>query len=121
MSTLIVLEGMAQALELVGAGQSLGEPVDALLVGTGVRELAAQLPVRRVLAADDPSLRPSQAETWAPLVADAVKQNGADVVLFPHALLARELAPRVAFRLGTAAVTDAVALKREEGRVVLTK
>ena len=126
MSTLVVVEARGealppQALELVGAAQSLGEPTDALLVGSGVRALAPRLPVRRVLVADDQSLRPYLAEVWTPLVADAVEQSQADVVLFPHTLLSRELAPRVAFRLGTAAVTDCTALGRADGQLVLTK
>lgn len=125
MSALVVLEGgesplPVQARELIGAARSVAEPVDALLIGSGVRS-AADLPVRRVLVADDASLRPYTAEAWAPLIADAIGQSGADLVLFGHNLLTRELAPRVAFRLNAGLVTDCVALKREDGALIATK
>jgi len=126
MSTLVVIpivDGALAAIaaELIGAAQSLGEPVDALVIGPGARGAASGLGVRRALVADDASLAPYTAEAWLPVVVDAVKQSEADVVLFPHTLLSRELAPRAAFRLGAGLVTDAVALKREDGALVATK
>jgi electron transfer flavoprotein alpha subunit len=126
MSTLVVVpvvDGQlaATAAELVGAANTLGEPVDALVIGSGARAVASGLAVRRAFVADDGSLAPYTAEAWAPIVADAVKQSEADVVLFPHTLLSRELAPRAAFRLAAGLVTDAVGLKREDGALVVTK
>lgn len=126
MSSLIVLpvvDGQiaATASELVGAATALGEPVDALAIGSGARSAVSSLGVRRVFVADDPSLAPYTAEAWLPVVTDVVEQSKADLVLFPHTLLTRELAPRVAFRCGAGLVTDVVALKREDGAVVFTK
>ena len=55
MSTLVVIDAQGealppQALELVGAAGSLGEPVDALVVGSGVRGLAISMPVAGALS-----------------------------------------------------------------------
>jgi electron transfer flavoprotein alpha subunit len=125
-STLVVLpvvEGQAPAAgaELLGAAQSVGEPVDALVVGAGAGGVASGLAARRAFVADDASLSPYLAETWLPVVEEAIKRAEATLVLFPHSLLTRELAPRVAFRLGAGLVTDCVNLKREDGAVVFTK
>jgi electron transfer flavoprotein alpha subunit len=126
LSTLIVLPVQGgqlptTAAELLGAAQSLSDPIDALVVGPGALGLAGGLAVRRAFVADDPSLAPYTAETWLPVVADAVHRSEATLVLFPHTLLSRELAPRLAFRLGAGLVTDCVALKQEDGALVMTK
>src|SRR5690349_5830274 len=85
--------------ELLGAAASLGAPVDALAIGPGAAALVADLPFRRAFVADDPALAPADAERWLPTVAEVVARAAAEVVLFPHTLLGRELAPRLAFRL----------------------
>jgi electron transfer flavoprotein alpha subunit len=126
MTTLLVLPAPDGQLppttaELIGAAASLGQPVDALVIGAGAGPLAADLAVRRAFVADDGSLRPCSAESWLPPVAEVVGRSEAGLVLFPHTLLSRELAPRLAFRLAAGLVTDCVALKVEAGALLLTK
>src|SRR5690242_860300 len=110
MTTLVVLpapDGQlpATTAELLGAAAGLGEPTDALVIGLGAGALASALPVRRALVADDASLSPYAAERWLPLAAAAVAQTEPGLVLLPHSLLGRELAPRLAFRLEAGLVT----------------
>src|SRR3954452_19003903 len=99
MGTLILVDVADGALassagELLGAAQALGGDVAALLIGSGVRGLAGQLPVGRVFVADDARLADFLAERYLPLVAAAVEQAKPEVVLLPHTLNWRELAPR---------------------------
>ena len=120
--TLIVAgAGDAGAPELVGAAKALGGDVTALVIGAGARDVAGRIDVTRALVADDPSLSDYMAERYLPVVVAAVEQAQPDVVLFPHTLDWRELAPRAAFRLGAGLVTDCVALRREGDELLLTK
>jgi electron transfer flavoprotein alpha subunit len=126
--------------ELLGVGRqlaaSLAPPRDlpatsslaAVLVGSGVRPLAEDLAAHgaeRVYVADASRLGSYLAEAYTPIVVQAVREAQPAVVLFGHTANGRELAPRVAFRLGCALVTDCTDLRIDppgpDGTLVLTK
>lgn len=113
--TLIVVGLGGSTEELLGAARSLGGPVAALVVGAGA------VGADRVLVAGDPSLTPYAAERWLPVVESAVKTVAPELVLLPHTLDARELGPRLAFRIGAGMVTDCVGLRREGSDLVFVK
>ncbi|MBX5493016.1 MAG: electron transfer flavoprotein subunit alpha/FixB family protein [Chloroflexi bacterium] len=100
-------------LEVLGAGralaQQLGVPVEVAVLGQEVDGQAAELIERgadRVHLLVDPRLAPYQADAWVPVLADLVRETGAQIVLLSHTQTGREFGPRLAFRLGTGIVTD---------------
>lgn len=115
--------------ELIAEGgrvaQQLGSgPVSVLLAGRNVQGLASSLGnlgVERVLVAD--SDRPtSPGPEWVLAVAEqAAKQVGPDVILLTHGAAGRDLGPLLAYRLGTGIVTDATALRVDDGELIITK
>jgi electron transfer flavoprotein alpha subunit len=116
------------SLELLGAGRRLaeatGEPVIAALVGSEgpARELLAR-GADRVIVLDHPALqRPVQEMSLAALE-QLTRHVQPRAVLLGHTSLGRDLAPRLAVRLGVGLATDISALSFDtaEGVVEASK
>lgn len=115
------LEMLTAGRELAGA---LGVKVDAVLVGAGAGALASDLAARgaaTVYVADDPALAEFVPDLYLPCVESAVKQADPGVILFCADPVGRDLAPRLAHRLGAALVTEAVRFAVEGGQVNWTR
>lgn len=107
------------ALELLGAGEALGEPASVLL-GHQAEGAAEELHARGaspVYLVDDPLLETYQTDLYARALRAVVEQADPDVILFPGDLVGSDLAPRLAGLLGTGLVTDCVDIRREDGQV----
>ncbi len=105
------------AAELLGCGRGLaaemGGDLSAVLVGSNVAGLAQgaiAAGADRVFVVDDPLLADYATDSYVSAVEKAVKQAEPGAVLFGQTSMGRDLAPRLAFRLGTAATMDCVAL-----------
>jgi len=75
----------------------------------------------RVYAMEDPALAEYQPEAYTAAVTAAVQVARPAAVLLGHTVVGRDLAPRVAFRLGAGLATDCVALYVEDGALRATK
>ncbi|HYU21391.1 MAG TPA: electron transfer flavoprotein subunit alpha/FixB family protein [Chloroflexota bacterium] len=114
--------------ELAAVGRTLADelsqPLSAVLLGSGaaaaVEELA-RLGPDRVLVADDLGLADYQADAYLAVLAPLVREEGPEILLLGQTPSMRELAPRLAFRLGTGLTTDCTALRIEDGVMVMTK
>ena len=114
----LVATGSRLATEL-GNGQ-----VSVLLAGNNVQGVArslGELGVERVLVADSSSPTPPSPQWVLAAAEQAAKQSQPEVILLSHAGAGRALGPLLAYRLGSAIVTDATALRVEDGELVLTK
>lgn len=118
----------AISLELLGAarrlGGQLGQPVQAAILGQGVESLAQELisgGADKVYVVDDALLAEYQSDAYAPAAVKVCQEANPSVVLLPQTTIGRDLAPRLAYRLGTAAVMDCIDLAVKEGRVVMTR
>ncbi len=103
------LEALAAARTLAAGGE-----VSALLIGDAVAGLAPQLAehgAAAVLVAEDARLKLYAPRAYATAAAAAAEKSGADLILVPGTALGRDLAPRIAARLGIAAVPDVTALE----------
>jgi electron transfer flavoprotein alpha subunit len=113
------------AREVVAAAARLGEALGggvafASLGGPGAAEESGGLGVTQAFAFDG-ELTSSGAEATVEALADLARELRARAVLLPADERSAEVAPRLAGRLGGAAVLNATALDVREGRVVLTK
>ena len=114
--------------ELLGVGRALadalGGPLAALILGQGLAPVAAEaaaLGADRVYTMDAPALAEYDAEAYTAAVAAVVRAARPAAVLMGHTLIGRDLAPRVAFRLGAGLATDCVAFAVEGGALRATK
>ena len=99
--------------QAISEAKRLGGAVTAVLPGSGVSDAAAGLGAwgaEKVFVADDANLGLYSAEGYAEAVVKAVDQAQPSAVFFAGTAMGRDLAPRVAARLGVGAIADAVGL-----------
>jgi electron transfer flavoprotein alpha subunit len=105
------------AAEGLGAGRkladALGQDLTAIVVGsnvTGIAPQAIMYGASKVYAVDDPLLKEYQADAYVNVVEKVIKQVMPSIIIMGQTDIGRELAPRLAFKLGTAATMDCVDL-----------
>lgn len=103
--------------ELLGCGRKLaddlGQELSALLVGGEVGGLAQEViafGADKVYSVTGPRLKDYQTDAYLPVTEKVVRQTMSQIALFGQTSIGRDLAPRLAFRLGTVATTDCVEL-----------
>jgi len=118
----------ATTAELVGEGvrlaADLGGPVTVLLTGKNVQGLAASLGglgADKVLVAESPGANPPSPDWQLAAAESAARQASPEAIVLTHTGGARDLAPSLAFRLDSGIVTDATALRVDEGQLIITK
>jgi electron transfer flavoprotein alpha subunit len=116
------------AFEMLGVGAelaaALGGDVEAALLGTGLGDLAntlAQYGATKVYVADDDSLATYSAEGYTDTLAAFLGKLDPAVILVGATAMGRDLAPRLAARLGVGMASDCVALEIDGGRMVATR
>ena len=112
------LEAVSEARRLAHA---LSGSVRSVLIGSGVKGLADELAsygAATVVAFDDPGLAAYATESYARALAQAVSETKPAAVFVPFTALGKDLAPRVAARVGAGLVSDCVSLSVKDGRLV---
>jgi electron transfer flavoprotein alpha subunit len=112
-------ELLGRARELADA---LGTRVSAVLLGDGLQPLAPALIARgadNVYLADDPILSAPLTATFVHVLADLVDAKKPEIVLFGATSLGRDVAPRLAARLKTGLMPEALALELDESERLL--
>jgi len=103
--------------ELLGCGRKLaddlGQELCAVLVGSDVSSLAQEViafGANKVYVIDDPLLKDYQTDSSVLVMEKLVKQVMPQILILGQTSIGRDLAPRLAFRLDTAASMDCVEL-----------
>jgi len=112
------LEVVSEARRLAGSDAG---PVVTVVVGAGSKALAAELGsygADVVHVFDDPALAAYATEPWARAVAGVIAEAKPAAVLFPFTSMGKDLAPRVAAKVGAGLASDCVHLERRDGRLV---
>ncbi len=102
-------------------GDALGGEVVALVVGKGISEMAGELGaygVDKVLVAESDVFENYAPEGFVRAVQDAAAKTGAQVVLFSATSQGKDLAPRVAQKMGVGLASDCTGLSVENGKLV---
>jgi len=114
-----IIEGKlsAMATELLGCGRKmadeLGQELSAVLIGSdvsGFAQAAISYGADKVYVVDDPLLKDYQTDSYVTVMEKVVKEVMPQIILMGQTTTGRDLAPRLAFRLDTAATMDCVAL-----------
>jgi len=112
--TLVVaelLEGKIRkpTFSAVSFAKQVGSPFAILAVGAGAGAAAKDLTgfgAQKVIAVDDPALKSYVCERFAPTVAKLAKDGGYDCVVVTASAYGKDLAPRVAAKLGAGYAPD---------------
>ncbi len=98
------------ATELLSGGRKLaddlGQELSALLIGSGISGLAKEaiaFGADKAYVVDDPLLQDYQTDSFVFVTEKVVKQVMPQILLLGQTSIGRDLAPRLAFRLNTAA------------------
>jgi len=98
------------AAELLGGGRKLaddlGQELSAVLVGGGISDLAQEaiaFGADKVYVVDAPLLKDYQTDSYVLVMEKVVKQAMPQIIIMGQTAIGRDLAPRLAFRLNTAA------------------
>ncbi len=116
------------AFEMLGAGAelaaALGGQVEAALLGSGLDGLPdrlAQYGAKKVYVADDESLAAYSSEGYTNTLAAFLGKIEPAVVLIGATAMGRDLAPRLAARLGVGLASDCTAFEIADGRLLVTR
>jgi electron transfer flavoprotein alpha subunit len=115
--------------EMLGEGiriaEKLGGTVEATLIGStvvGMADTLAHYGAARVYLADDPSLEEYSSEGYTTVLAKVIQKAEPAVVLLGATVQGKDLAPRVAARLGLGLASDCTAFEvAADGRIVITR
>jgi len=116
------------AQEVVTAARTLadglGTEVHAVLLGSGVAGAAGELGqygADKVFVGESAAFERYSPEGFTTVIAAFIKEHGCDAALFPASAMGKDLAPRVAARLGVDYLSDATGLAVEGGSIVVTR
>jgi electron transfer flavoprotein alpha subunit len=126
MSTLVFLEHHGSALQkgplgVLSKAASLDPDTSAVVIGSGVRDLAAQAGrhgATTVYVADDPSLEAPLPQPRVDVISRLVADKGFDNVLFAASVLASDVAGGVSARLDAGLNWDLGDLEVRDGQLV---
>ena len=129
MTTLAVLEqrdGVLRKIshEVVTAAQRLGGGVEAVVCAAGAVQGADQTGkygADKIVTLTNPAFAKYAPEACAQALADRAKQGGYRTIVFAASATGKDLAPRVAAKLGVAVAADITDLAADAGGVVVTR
>ena len=94
--------------------KDLGTEVTAVLIGSGVKDLADSLAVYgadRVIVVDDPELKDYRTEPYAHALASVINEFKPEIMLVGATAIGRDLGPRVSARVATGLTADCTSLE----------
>ncbi|MEN6489584.1 MAG: electron transfer flavoprotein subunit alpha/FixB family protein [Smithella sp.] len=113
------------SLELASTARKLadqtGDEVSAILLGSGIEGLAAELGkygVDKVFVGDNAAMEPYITEAHAEVVAKIAKENDPAILLLGASVQGKDLSARVAAKLATGLATDCTDVKIADGKFV---
>lgn len=104
--------------------QELGFEASAVICGSGVSGIAAEVATRKLAAVytvEDPALANYTADGYAQALRQVVNQLHPELVLMAHTYEVRDYAPKLAANLGRALLGDCIGYKLEGGELVFTR
>jgi len=114
--------------EVVSEGRrladALGQEVTAILLGSGIKEKAADLGqygADKVLVADDPRLDPYTTDAYVSVISEVVKANEPAVLLMGASVQGKDLSGRLSTRLDVGMAQDCTAFEIRDGNLVATR
>ncbi len=113
------------SLEALAAAQSIGKetnhPVEALLIGSGVSAMAAEIPAAKLHLVEHALLGRYTSDGYYVALRQAIEKLNPWLVLLPHTYQVRDFAPKLAAAMGKAFVSDGTGYKVEGGDLLITR
>ncbi|HXP43912.1 MAG TPA: electron transfer flavoprotein subunit alpha/FixB family protein [Candidatus Acidoferrales bacterium] len=114
--------------ETVTAGQAIaaatGWILEAAVVGASAASVAAEVAakkVAKVYAIESPKLEPYTPDAFAAALKQVLAAKPPKLVLMPHTYQVRDFVPKLATAMGRTVISDCIAFKHENGKLVFTR
>jgi len=114
--------------ELLGIGRKLADDLDeglsAVFIGNGITDVAGEaitLGADKVYVIDDPLFKDYVTDSYVGALEKLSNDQAPEILLLGQTPMGRDLAPRLAFRLGTAVTLDCVDLALDPDTKLLQK
>lgn len=116
------------AFEVVRAAKTIADQLQAevigLVIGNNIGAIAGQLGgygASKVIAVENPKLELYSTTAYAKVIAEIAAQESADVLLLPASAMGKDVAPRLAVKLGAGLAVDCTALTVSNGTITATR
>ena len=116
------------AYEAVSEGRrladTLGATVTAVVLGSGVDEIAGELGqygADKIVVGDDPAVADYTTDAYTNVLFDVVKDNDPRILLLGASSQGKDLSARLAMRLGVGLAMDCIALKLDGEKLVAVR
>ncbi|HTS44985.1 MAG TPA: electron transfer flavoprotein subunit alpha/FixB family protein [Puia sp.] len=102
---------------------TLNTEANGLLLGTVTDDLSAmgKYGVKKIYQVKNDTLNHLDAQVFTKVIAEAINQTGAKVIVFPHNLSGKSIAPRLSARLKAGLITGALSLPDTANGFVVKK
>ncbi|MGR3207723.1 electron transfer flavoprotein subunit alpha/FixB family protein [Bacillus glycinifermentans] len=112
--------------EAIAAGKTIAEggEVIAVLIGEGVADYAGELfhyGADKVLTAEDPLVKNYTSDGFVQAFMPILEKEEPDAIIAGHTSVGKDFTPKVAARLGTGLISDAIDVSVTGGNVVFTR
>jgi len=107
-------------LELITLARRIGEPV-AVVLGSAAAETLGAYGATKIITVDDPSFREALVAPKVDALEQVIGTLSPAAVLFTSSPEGKEIAARLAVRLGSGLITDAVDVQAADGGVTTTQ
>lgn len=107
-----------------GIADQLGAEFVTLVIGQGIAGPAEELGnygATRVVAVESPELASHSNTAFSRVIAEVAAKEAVQLVFLPASQMGKDIAPRVAVKMGAGLAADCVALKVEGGDVIATR
>jgi electron transfer flavoprotein alpha subunit len=114
-------EALSEGKRLADA---LGEPLTGVVLGSGVKAMAAELAkygADKILVGDDSALADYTTEAYANVLYDMVKDHDPKILLLGASTRGKDLSARLSARLDTGLAMDCIALRVDGDTLVATR
>lgn len=118
MSVLVVVE-QRMAGEAIAAGRRFAQALAAPLQLCGTREVAAA--AEKFYRLEHPALETYTADAYTAAYEALIRKVRPQLVVFAHTYQTRDYAPKLAARFGASLVSDVIAARAEQGRLVFVR
>ncbi len=114
--------------ETITAAQTIasatGWTLEAAVVGASAANIATEVAVKKlgkVYAVESPKLEPYTPDAFAFALKQLIASKQPKLVLMPHTYQVRDFVPKLATAMGRAVISDCIAFKHENGKLLFTR
>ena len=101
-----------------------GSEVEALLIGSAVSQIAAELGaygIKKALVVEDPRLEKYSTTAYSKILAEVCRQRGADTIILSATAMGKDISPRAAAKLEAGLAVDCTEIAVDSGNVIATR